>query len=181
MPTSKVDLTYAISRVAKGDRSAFEALYAATSAKLFGVVVRILVRRDLAEEVLQEVYLRVWQRAAEYDPALSSPITWLVAIARNRALDEVKRKPMRSLEELPGVLEIANDDDPLADHGRKEEMLRLKACLDRLEPEKSQIVLLAYYYGMTREEIAGRIKRPVSTVKTWLRRSLAQLKDCLDQ
>ena len=70
MPTSKVDLTYAISRVAKGDRSAFEALYAATSAKLFGVAVRILVRRDLAEEVLQEVYLRVWQRAAEYDPAL---------------------------------------------------------------------------------------------------------------
>jgi len=104
MPTSKVDLTYAISRVAKGDRSAFEALYAATSAKLFGVAVRILVRRDLAEEVLQEVYLRVWQRAAEYDPALSSPITWLVAIARTRALDEVKRKPMRSLEELPGVL-----------------------------------------------------------------------------
>ena len=97
MPTSKVDLTYAISRVAKGDRSAFEALYAATSAKLFGVAVRILVRRDLAEEVLQEVYLRVWQRAAEYDPALSSPITWLVAIALNRALDEVKRKPMRSL------------------------------------------------------------------------------------
>jgi RNA polymerase sigma-70 factor (ECF subfamily) len=181
MPTSKVDLTYAISRVAKGDRSAFEALYAATSAKLFGVAVRILVRRDLAEEVLQEVYLRVWQRAAEYDPTLSSPITWLVAIARNRALDEVKRKPMRSLEELPGVLEIANDDDPLADHGRKEEMLRLKTCLDRLEPEKSQIVLLAYYYGMTREEIAGRIKRPVSTVKTWLRRSLAQLKDCLGQ
>jgi RNA polymerase sigma-70 factor (ECF subfamily) len=112
MPTSKADLTNAISRVAKGDRSAFEALYAATSAKLFGVVVRILVRRDLAEEVLQEVYLRVWQRAAEYDAALSSPITWLVAIARNRALDEVKRKPMRSLEEMPGVLEIANDDDP---------------------------------------------------------------------
>ena len=90
----------------RGDRSAFEALYAATSAKLFGVAVRILVRRDLGRGgACRKVYLRVWQRATEYDPALSSPITWLVAIARNRALDEVKRKPMRSLEELPGVLE----------------------------------------------------------------------------
>ncbi len=179
MPTSKSDLTDAISRVAKGDRVAFEALYAATSTKLFGVVVRILVRRDLAEEVLQEVYIRVWQRAADYDPSIGSPITWLVSIARNRALDEIKRKPMRSLEELPGALEIPSDDDPVADHERKEEKLRLEACLDRLEPEKSEIVRLAYHIGMTRQEIAGRINRPVSTVKTWLRRSLAELKSCL--
>jgi RNA polymerase sigma-70 factor, ECF subfamily len=181
MPASKHDLTDAISRVAAGDRVAFRTVYAATCVKLYGIVVRILGRRELAEEVLQEVYIRVWQRAAEYDPSIGSPITWLVTIARNRALDEAKRKTMRSLDELSEVLQIPNDDDPLADHERKEEALRLQACLDRLEPEKSEIVRLAYYYGMTREEIAVRISRPVSTVKTWLRRSLAQLKDCLGQ
>jgi RNA polymerase sigma-70 factor (ECF subfamily) len=181
MPASTHHLADALSRVAVGDRVAFETVYAATCMKLYGVVVRILGRRELAEEVLQEVYIRVWQRAAEYDPSIGSPITWLVSIARNRALDEAKRKTMRSLEELSEARQIPNDDDPLADHERKEERLRLQACLDRLEPEKSEIVRLAYYYGMTREEIAGRVDRPVSTVKTWLRRSLAQLKDCLGQ
>src|ERR1700704_5393197 len=175
MPASTHHLADALSRVAVGDRAAFETVYAATCVKLYGIVVRILGRRELAEEVLQEVYIRVWQRAAEYDPSIGSPITWLVTIARNRALDEAKRKTMRSLDELSEVLQIPNDADPLADHERKEEGLRLQACLDRLEPEKSEIVRLAYYYGMTREEIAVRISRPVSTVKTWLRRSLAQL------
>jgi RNA polymerase sigma-70 factor, ECF subfamily len=94
-------------------------------------------------------------------------------------LDEAKRKTMRSLDELSEVQQIPNDDGPLTDYERKEERLRLQACLDRLDPEKSETVRLAYHYGMTREEIAGRVNRPVSTVKTWLRRSLAQLKDCL--
>ena len=181
MPTSKGDLADAISRIATGDRAAFTTLYAATSAKLYGVVVRILGRRELAEEVLQETYARIWQRAAEYDPSIGSPITWMVTIARNRALDEVKRKPMRSLEEFPEVLQIPNDDDPLADHERNEDRRRLQACLDRLEAERSEVLRLAYYYGMTREEIASRVNRPVSTVKTWLRRTLAQLKECLGQ
>src|SRR5262249_17531782 len=134
MPASKHDLADAISRVARGDRDAFEKVYAATCVKLYGIVVRILGRRELPEEVLQWVYIRVWQRAGEYDPSIASPITWLVSIARNRALDEAKRRPIRSLEELSEVEEIPNDDDPLADHERKEERLRLQACLDRLEP-----------------------------------------------
>ena len=180
-PTSRQDLVEALKNTARGERTAFEKVYTATAAKLYGVIVRIVERRDLAEEVWQEVYVRVWQHASEFDPETSSPITWLATIARNRALDEAKRKTMRSLDELSEVLQIPNDDDPLADHERKEEGLRLQACLDRLEPEKSEIVRLAYYYGMTREEIAVRISRPVSTVKTWLRRSLAQLKDCLGQ
>jgi RNA polymerase sigma-70 factor (ECF subfamily) len=181
MPLSRQDLVEALERTAQGDRVAFERVYAATSSKLFGIVVCILGRRDLAEEILQEVYIRVWQRAAAYDSSVGSPITWLVSIARNRALDEAKRKTMRSLDELSEVQQIPNNDDPLADYERKEERSRVQACLDRLEAEKSEIVRLAYYYGMTREEIAGRVNRPVSTVKTWLRRSLAQLKDCLSQ
>jgi RNA polymerase sigma-70 factor (ECF subfamily) len=179
MPAAKEDLAEALSRVARGDKAAFEALYAATCVKLYGVVVRILGRRDLAQDVLQDVYVRVWQRAAEFDPTLGSPITWMVAIARNRALDEAKRKTMRSLEDMPELLELPDTGDPLASLEMNEQRRRLQACLDRLEPERKQILALAYHYGLTREEIARRVNRPAATVKTWLRRSLARLKDCL--
>src|SRR6516164_4005010 len=179
MPASQEDLVESLSRVARGDKRAFEALYAATCVKLYGVVVRILGRRDLAQDVLQDVYVRVWQRAGEFDPTLGSPITWMVAIARNRALDEVKRKTMRSLDDMPELLQLPGEDDPHASLERDEERRRLQACLDGLEVEKRQILRLAYHYGMTREEIARRLDRPTATVKTWLRRSLAQLKDCL--
>jgi RNA polymerase sigma-70 factor (ECF subfamily) len=105
----------------------------------------------------------------------------LATIARNRALDEIRRGTMRSLEDHPELLQVPSDDDPLANLEGSEQRRRLYACLELLEPEKKEIVLLVYYHGMTREEISSRFKRPVATVKTWLRRSLAQLKDCLGQ
>jgi RNA polymerase sigma-70 factor, ECF subfamily len=179
MPASTEDLVDALARTARGDRSAFKAVYAATCVKLYGVVIRILGRGDLAEEVLQDVYVRVWQRADTFNPALGSPITWLVAIARNRALDEAKRKTMRSLDDMPELLQLPGDGDPHASLEREEERRRLQACLDGLDVEKQRILRLAYHYGMTREEIARRLDRPTATVKTWLRRSLAQLKACL--
>jgi RNA polymerase sigma-70 factor (ECF subfamily) len=179
MSLSRQDLVKALERTAHGDRAAFEEVYAATAVKLYGIVIRILGRADLAEDILQEVYIRVWQRASEFDSATGSPITWLATIARNRALDEARRKTMRSLDDCPEVLQLRSDEDPLADSERNEERRRLQACLDGLEPEKRKVVLLAYHYGMTREEIARVTSRPVATVKTWLRRSLAQLKDCL--
>jgi RNA polymerase sigma-70 factor, ECF subfamily len=178
-PTSQGELTDALLKTARGDRSAFEALYAATSVKLYGVIVRILGRHDVAQEVLQDVYVSVWQRAGRFDPTLGSPITWMVAIARNRALDEAKRKTMRSLEEMPELLQLPGNGDPLASLEREEERRRLQACLDGMETDRRQILRLAYHYGMTREEIARRLDRPVATVKTWLRRSLAQLRNCL--
>ena len=181
MSLSRQDLVKALERTARGDRAAFEKVYAATAVKLYGIVIRILGQRDLAEDILQEVYIRVWQRASEFDPATGSPITWLATIARNRALDEARRKTMRSLDDCPELLQLRSDEDPLADSERNEERRRLQVCLDGLDPEKRQVVLLAYHYGMTREEIARVTNRPVATVKTWLRRSLAQLKDCLDQ
>jgi RNA polymerase sigma-70 factor, ECF subfamily len=179
MPVSRQDLAEALRLTARGDRAAFERLYNATSLKLYGVIVRILGRGGVADEVLQEVYVRVWQRAGEYDPASSSPITWMCTIARNRALDETKRKTMSSLDEFPELLQIPSDDNPLADQERNEDLHRLHACLGGLEADKREIVLLVYYHGLTREEIATRIGRPAATVKTWLRRSLAQLKECL--
>jgi len=181
MPISRQELAEALERTAGGDLAAFKTVYTATSVKLYGIVARILGQPDLANEVLQEVYIRVWQRAGEFDAAAGSPITWLATIARNRALDEARRTTMRSLEEMPELLQVPSDDDPAAGQERSEQLRRLYACLDRLEPEKREIVLLVYHHGLTREEIANRLGRPVATVKTWLRRSLAQLKGCLDQ
>jgi RNA polymerase sigma-70 factor, ECF subfamily len=181
MPVSRQDLVAALRQTARGDRAAFRLLYEATSLKLYGIVVRILGRRELADEVLQEVYIRVWQRAGDFDPSSGSPITWLAAIARNLALDEVRRKTPRSLDEFPEVLQLPSEDNPAAAHERSEELKRLEACLDGLEPDRKELVLLVYHYGLTREEISRRINRPVATVKTWLRRSLAQLRDCLGQ
>jgi RNA polymerase sigma-70 factor (ECF subfamily) len=178
---SRQELVEAIARVSGQDRAAFERVYAATSAKLYGIIIRILGRRDVADDVLQEVYIRVWQRAAEFDPTIASPITWLTTIARNRALDEIRRKAMRSLDDCPKVFDLPNRDNPLADYERNEARRRLQTCLDLLGPDKKHVLLQAYYYGMTREEIAARIGRPASTVKTWLRRSLAELKGHLEK
>lgn len=176
---TRADLVDALARTAAGDARAFELVYAMTSSKLYGIVLRIVGRRDVADDVLQDVYLRVWQRAADFDPAYASPITWLATIARNRALDEFKRKSMRSLDDCAEVLQIPSGDDLLADHLRNEEWQRLRACLDRLDPDTRQIILLVYHYGMTREEVAIKIGRPAATVKTWLRRGLAQVRQQL--
>jgi RNA polymerase sigma-70 factor, ECF subfamily len=166
--------------VAAGDREAFASLYAATSAKLYGIVLRILKRPDLTDEVVQETYMRIWTRAASFDPAKASPITWMAAIARNRALDEVRRVTPSSLEDLPAALEIA-DTALLASEQlvHRSDLVRLHHCLDALDPQRRDIVKLAYLEGCSREELGQRFGHPAATIKTWLRRSLLQLKTCL--
>ena len=174
------ELVSLLAAVADGDETAFEELYAATSAKLYGVVLRILRRAELADEVMQESYLKIWNSAEQFDASLASPITWMVAIARNRAIDVARKKTDVSVEPIPDTLELAADiPDPLAARERSEEMTRLLDCLGRLEPEQRQLVLLAYYDGLSREQLAVRFKRPVNTIKTWLRRSLLAVRECL--
>jgi RNA polymerase sigma-70 factor, ECF subfamily len=166
--------------VAAGDQAAFERLYAATRAKLYGVVLRILRRADLADEVMQEAYLKIWNSAGQFDPVVASPITWMVAIARNRAIDLARKRRDVSVEEAPEALEFAADiADPLAGRERSEELARLLDCLGRLDPEQRQLVLLAYYNGLSRAELAARLGRPVNTIKTWLRRSILAVRECL--
>jgi RNA polymerase sigma-70 factor (ECF subfamily) len=177
--SARQDLIDALKLTAGGDQAAFRRVYAATSVKLFGIIVRILGRQDLAEDVLQEVYIRVWHHAGDFDPAVSSPTTWLVAMARNRALDEARRNMNRSLDDCPELLHLSNDVTLLTE--RDGDHSRLRGCLEKLGPDKRTVVVLAYHYGMTSEEIARNTNRPVATVKTWLRRNLAQIKDCLGQ
>lgn len=174
------DLKVLLAATARGDRAAFEQLYGATRAKLYGVVLRILRRNDLADEVMQETYLKIWSSAGSFDPALASPITWMVTIARNRAIDLVRKRSEASLEEVPQAMEVAADFiDPLAARELGEDVLRLKACIDRLESERKEMVTLAYYNGLSREQLAVRFGKPVNTIKTWLRRSLIEIRDCL--
>jgi RNA polymerase sigma-70 factor (ECF subfamily) len=180
--TSPTDLlAERLRRVADGDRRAFAAVYAATSAKLYGIVLRIVRERARADDVLQDVYVRIWERAGDFEAARASPITWMATIARNRALDEVRRRRPASLDELPEALEIAAEQaDPLAGREASEAMARLQRCLDGLEAPRREIVLLAYCHGLSREALASRFGHPVATIKTWLHRSLAQVRGCLE-
>lgn len=182
MPEPASALTSLVLAVARQDRAAFRDLYNATSAKLYGIIIRILVRRDLAEEILQEVYVKIWERAGDFDAQRASPITWMATIARNRALDEVRRVRPVSIEERPEVMDVPDDriaqDDALA---TSQDVARMLDCVDKLDEGRRDLVRLAYIDGLSREALALRTGRPVATIKTWLHRSLKQLKDCLGQ
>jgi len=178
--SSDADLGALLRRIAGRDAAAFATLYKQTQAKLYGVIARILTRGDLSGEVLQEVYVRIWEKAGDFDAAKGSPIAWMATIARNRALDEVRRVRPVSLEDMPEGFEAAADEvDPMASRERSERLAALLDCLKTLDEEKREAVLLAYYRGFSREALARRLQRPVPTIKTWLRRGLAQLRDCL--
>jgi RNA polymerase sigma-70 factor (ECF subfamily) len=174
------DLTDLLSRIAARDATAFAALYKQTNAKLYGVVARILTRGDAAADALQEVYVRIWEKSGEFAPLKGSPLAWMATIARNRALDEVRRvRPVSLEDQSEGFEPAAEEIDPLAVRERSERLMALVDCLKALDEEKRAIVLLAYYRGSSREALAKRFGRPVPTIKTWLHRSLAQLRDCL--
>jgi RNA polymerase sigma-70 factor (ECF subfamily) len=178
--STPAELVEWLNAVSKGDRAAFERLYGATRAKLYGVVIRILRRHDLADEVLQEVYLKIWNSAGQFNPGVASPITWMVTIARNRAIDLVRKRREVSIEEEPEAMDVAADlPNPLARRELTEEVRRLMTCIERLEPERQSLVLLAYRNGWSREQLAAKLGKPVNTIKTWLRRSLLEIRECL--
>jgi RNA polymerase sigma-70 factor (ECF subfamily) len=139
-----------------------------------------LRRQDLAEEVIQEAYVKIWNSAGQFNPGQSSPITWMASIARNRAIDVVRKRGEASIEDEPAAMEVAADTpDPLARREMTEELKRLLECVGRLEPDRQKLVLLAYYNGWSREQLAEKFEAPVNTVKTWLRRSMMDIRACL--
>jgi RNA polymerase sigma-70 factor (ECF subfamily) len=168
-----------ISRCALRDRAAFETLYQRTSAKLFGVSLRILRDRAEAEEALQDVYVKIWQRADRYVQGAYSPISWLVAVARNHALDRLRgRKP--ASDDLDAALDIADSGpDPEQSAIGRSERGRIEDCLGTLEPDRADAVRGAYLDGYSYDELAERYAVPLNTMRTWLRRSLLKLRECL--
>jgi len=166
--------------VVRRDRAAFAALYDRTAPQLFGIALRILRQREEAEDVLQETYVAVWDRAASFDPERGSVMTWLVTVLRHRAIDRRRRRAhledrLGSEEDLLALTAAATDE---ADRGAG--LAALQKCLGELEEHPRRAVLLAYAYGYTHEELAKLLTTPVGTVKSWVRRSLERLKRCLD-
>jgi RNA polymerase sigma-70 factor (ECF subfamily) len=170
-----------LNRVSLGDRRAFAELYWLTALKLFPVALRITLRRDLAEEVLQESFVAMWNQAASYDPVKGGPMVWMTTIVRHRAIDQ-RRRRANLADATAGsddaLSALVADERDRADRGA--DLVALRRCLDMLEPLPRQAILLAYLQGYTHAELASRLATPAGTVKSWIRRGLERLKRCLD-
>nr|WP_310524031.1 sigma-70 family RNA polymerase sigma factor [Polymorphobacter sp.] len=176
-PSGPSELAALLARTADGDQSAFRDFYDRTSAKLFGIILRILVERGEAEDVLQEVYVTIWRKAAEFDPARASPVTWTATIARNRAIDRLrarKSRPAAPLDEAAEVRDESPSADALIDTGR--DAARIHAALAGLEPRHAAAIRSCYFEGSTYEALAEREGIPVGTLKSWVRRGLMRMK-----
>lgn len=167
--------------IAAGDRSAMAALYQRSSAKLYGICIRLLPSEADAQDVLQDVYLTVWRKAGLYDQAKASPITWLAVIARNKAIDRLRAKQLGT-EPIEAANDIA-DDAPTAfevvEQGRDRD--RLAHCLEELDPGHAAIIRAAFVDGLTYAELATRDEVPLGTMKSWIRRGLLRLRGCLEK
>ncbi len=178
---SPASLAKLLEQTARKDRLAFARLYEATSAKLYGTVLRILKNERWSEEVLQDAYIKVWQKAESFDAGKASAITWLVTLARNSAIDQLRREPAAAddgdtVDQLPGHFQDGASELILA-----REQQKLNQCLGELEVDRANMVRLAYLDGLSRADLAERFEQPVNTIKTWLHRALKQLKGCMSQ
>ncbi len=199
MPTPQSDwtersleLSKLLARAGLGDRAAFATLYERTSAHLLGVVLRIQRDRAQAEDILQEVYVNVWRAAQSFDAAQSQPLTWLGSIARNRAIDSLRRTQtqpqFRSTitssiddEETDVYDTVASDaPGPLDLLSRASDARALSSCMQGLSAQQRQSVALAFFDGLSHAEVAEQMRQPLGTVKSWVRRALMSLKSCLE-
>jgi RNA polymerase sigma-70 factor (ECF subfamily) len=190
-PERSRELGQLLARAGLGDRAAFAQLYQRTSAHLFGVVLRIQRDRGTAEDLLQEVYVSVWKAAAGFDAARSQPLTWLTSIARNRAIDSLRRaqaQPRLHSTTREDDDERAADDGPADDSpgpldllDRASDARALAQCMQALSPAQRQSVALAFFDGLSHAEVAQQLRQPLGTVKSWVRRALMTLKSCLQR
>lgn len=171
-----------LAATADGDRAAFARLYQESSGRLFAVALRILRRRDLAEDVLQDAYLTIWKKAGQYQAERGRPLAWMATIVRYRAIDRL-RTGSRMPDAQPSAADIETFEAAGDCDGWQEPQaitIGIRRCLERLQPKQRDAILLAFYHGFTHEELAVRLDVPLGTVKSWVRRGLMQLKDCLD-
>ena len=185
----RADLERLLARTALRDRDAFAELYRLTSAKLFGIVLRIVPRRSEAEEVLQVAYFRIWTHAERFASAKGSPITWMAAIARNAAIDRRRSRPFRenaataSTEGDGAGIESIKDERPSPEAAaiRADDARRMERCMAELDERHGFAIRRAFLGGATYREIAGELGVPENTIKTWVRRSLVRLRACMNR
>lgn len=172
-----------LARVALGSRDAFEKLYGQTSAKLFGICLRVLPVRAEAEDVLQEVFATIWQKAGQYDANRASALAWLGMIARNRAIDRLRTLPTgRHTTPIDLAAELTDPQAaPHDDAERAADQERLDNCLRELDTRRRTLIRAAFFDGSTYEELAVRSGSPLGSVKSWIRRGLLQLRACLER
>lgn len=177
---SRQALAQLLSRCAAGDRRSFERLYRETSAQLFGLVLRIVKDQNLASDVLQQNYLKIWDHAGDYRPDKAQPMTWMGAIVRNQAIDMIRRNVHRAtVDNLHWLADDAPNPQEVTDQVYQDQALH--ECLDQLEEKQRRPLLLPYFKGRTHEELARYLNKPLGTVKSWVRRGLLRLKKCLDE
>lgn len=178
--TTPVEITWLLAAVGKGDAAAFERLYAATCAKLYGVVLRILRRHDLAADVMEQAYLQIWRSAGEFNPTHSTPLAWMVAIARALAIHLSRRPHPAGEEREPDLIDESEGPATVPRHQLTDDLKRLLTCIGRLEPERQRMLLLAYYGAFSREQLAGKLDMPIDLLKASLRQSLTEVEQCLN-
>jgi RNA polymerase sigma factor (sigma-70 family) len=177
------DLAEALQRVAAGDRGALQIVYQRTSAKLFGICLRILGDASEAEDALQDIYVTIWRRAGAFDPQRGiSPITWLATLARNRSIDRLRASKRHLSRPLEAAAETP-DETPLADASleQAEAYRRMGACIEELEPQAAAYVRAAFFDGHTYMSLAEGAGAPLGTMKSWIRRALLRLRSCLER
>ena len=173
-------LSAALRRVGDGDREALQDVYQRTSSKLFGVCLRIFPEKSDAEDALQDAFVNVWQKAGSFDPARASPITWLVTLTRNRAIDRLRASGKRMMAPIEAAADVADDaPDAEACLIAADDRARIAQCMDTLASGDATMIRTAFFEGATYHDIADRSAMPLSTVKSRIRRALMKLKDCL--
>lgn len=179
--TPQSELNELLLRTASRDRRAFEDLYQRTSPRLLGVCTRMLADRSEAEEVLQEAFIAVWQRGHSFDPTRSNALTWLVSLTRNKAIDRLRQRPDAAPESSFDVESVVDEDPtPASQAEQGEEYRRLENCLKELDSKQRRSIQEAFFSGITYPALAARAKVPLGTMKSWIRRGLLQLRECLE-
>jgi len=179
--TPRDELARLLSAVSDGDREAFARVYQRTSAKLYGICLRLLQNEAEAEDVLQEAYVTVWHKAERFDATKASPITWLCVLARNKALDRLRRRKALT-DDLSAAADV-EDARPSAFMlvAESQEADKLHGCLDELTGRSQAAIRAAFLDGLTYPELAKREEVPLGTMKSWIRRGLQQLRGCLER
>jgi len=176
---TETELTDLLVKVANGDRAALRAIYVRQSTRLFGVAMAILRDRTAAADVLQDAFLKLWERARQFDPARGNAEAWIAAIVRYGALDIARTRGRETPSDDPNLGDAAIDPDALDALLASESGKRLRDCLARLDPRNRQGIVLAFVHGLSHPEVAARLDQPLGTVKSWIRRGLLSLRECL--